>query len=107
MAAAEVRLRIELVRSDAPRQTTHQQQLLPAGSTVREALLAAGWLQGESDTRIDVGVWGQRVPMDHVLRDRDRVELYRPLQVDPKEARRQRYRKQPARKAPAPRKTPG
>jgi uncharacterized protein len=107
MAAAEQRLRIELVRSDAPRQTTCEQVLLPLGSTVREALSAVGWLQGGAEVGVDVGVWGQRVPMDHVLRDRDRVELYRPLRVDPKEARRQRYRKQPARKAPAPRKTPG
>ena len=40
------------------------------------------------------GVWGRVQPLDHVLRDGDRVELYRPLTVDPKEARRLRYKKQ-------------
>jgi putative ubiquitin-RnfH superfamily antitoxin RatB of RatAB toxin-antitoxin module len=33
-------------------------------------------------------------PLDHVLREGDRIELYRPLAVDPKEARRLRYKKQ-------------
>ena len=32
-------------------------------------------------------------PLDHPIREGDRVEVYRPLRVDPKEARRQRYRK--------------
>jgi putative ubiquitin-RnfH superfamily antitoxin RatB of RatAB toxin-antitoxin module len=39
-------------------------------------------------------VWGRVQPADTPLRDRDRVEVYRPLLVDPKEARRQRYKKQ-------------
>ena len=37
-----------------------------------------------------VGVFGRKAPMDHVLRDGDRVEIYRPLIADPKEARRLR-----------------
>jgi putative ubiquitin-RnfH superfamily antitoxin RatB of RatAB toxin-antitoxin module len=37
-----------------------------------------------------IGVWGRRVAMDHVLRDGDRVEIYRPLLADPKESRRHR-----------------
>jgi hypothetical protein len=41
-----------------------------------------------------VGVWGQLRTLDHVLRDRDRVEIYRPLQIDPKDARRLRHRQQ-------------
>jgi uncharacterized protein len=39
-------------------------------------------------------VWGRVTPLDHVLRDGDRVEIYRPLTVDPKEARRLRYKRQ-------------
>ena len=39
-----------------------------------------------------LGVWGKPRSADTLLRDRDRVEIYRPLTVDPKEARRQRYR---------------
>ena len=49
---------------------------------------------------LKVGIWGRARPLDTPLRERDRVEVYRPLQVDPKEARRLRYRKQ-GRKAKA------
>lgn len=41
---------------------------------------------------IEVGVWGKRLPLDGPLHDGDRVEIYRPLIIDPKEARRQRAR---------------
>jgi sulfur carrier protein len=42
-------------------------------------------------------VWGRRVPLDTPLRDGDRVEVYRPLRVDPKVARRERFVRQGAR----------
>ena len=41
-----------------------------------------------------VGVWGRQARQEQVLRDGDRVEVLRPLQVDPKVARRERFRKQ-------------
>jgi hypothetical protein len=41
---------------------------------------------------LKVGVWGRLRPLDACLRERDRIEVYRPLTVDPKEARRLRYR---------------
>lgn len=41
---------------------------------------------------IEVGVWGKRLPLDGLIREGDRVEIYRPLIIDPKEARRQRTR---------------
>jgi hypothetical protein len=47
-----------------------------------------------------IGVWGRKQPLDAALRDRDRVELYRPLQVDPKEARRLRYKRTRQQAAP-------
>ena len=37
-----------------------------------------------------LGIYGKVVPPTTVLRDRDRIEIYRPLRVDPKEARRKR-----------------
>ena len=43
------------------------------------------------ETRLDemqAGVWGRPVERDHVLSDGDRVEVYRPLEMDPREARR-------------------
>ena len=57
---------------------------LPAGATVRDALAASG-LDGHA-----CGIFGKRVALDRKLADGDRVEIYRPLAMDPKEARRQR-----------------
>lgn len=96
MAPAEQALRIELAFSPAPRLVLTLSISLPPGSTVADALRASGWLEAHGlglDT-LRCGVWGRVQPLDHVLRDGDRIELYRPLTVDPKEARRLRYKKQ-------------
>ena len=61
---------------------------LPPGATVRDALLATGLPHGDL-----FGVFGKRVGADHRLAEGDRVEIYRPLAVDPKEARRRRARR--------------
>ena len=96
MAPAEALLRIELAYSPAPRQVQTMQLAMPAGSTVADALHATGWLQehGFALETLRCGVWGKVQPLDQILRDGDRVEVYRPLRVDPKEARRLRYKKQ-------------
>ncbi len=86
--------------SPAPREVREWQLALPAGSTVADAL-AASPLQSEFPgvdlNSASVGVWGRKASATQVLRDRDRVEVYRPLLVDPKVARRERFRKQGAR----------
>jgi uncharacterized protein len=63
---------------------------LPAGATVRDALAAS-----EFHLRKDqlLGIFGKRVALDQPLADGDRVEIYRPLVIDPKEARRRRARR--------------
>ena len=62
---------------------------LPAGATVKDALAASGFqLRNQA-----VGVFGKRVALEHGLRPGDRVEIYRPLAIDPKEARRRRAAK--------------
>jgi putative ubiquitin-RnfH superfamily antitoxin RatB of RatAB toxin-antitoxin module len=89
-------LRVSVAYSPAAGQVEDTELSLPASATVRDAILASGVLQRYPALAADalkVGVWGQLRVMDDALRDRDRVEIYRPLQVDPKEARRQRYRK--------------
>lgn len=66
---------------------------LPAGSTARDALEASGLrakLPAERFEPLKLGVFATPVAPEHVLRDGDRVELYRPLEVDPKDARRAR-----------------
>ncbi len=66
---------------------------LPNGSTVLQAIEASGLLQKHADIDLKknkVGVFGKLVRLDAPLRDRDRVEIYRPLLADPKEVRRKR-----------------
>jgi putative ubiquitin-RnfH superfamily antitoxin RatB of RatAB toxin-antitoxin module len=67
---------------------------LPEGSTVQQAVEASGLLQKYPDIepggRNKLGVFAKLVKADAVLRERDRVEIYRPLIADPKEVRRQK-----------------
>lgn len=86
--------------SPAPREVLEWPLDLPEGATVRDAVLASGWrgLAGPEAVP-EVGVWGRRCVPQQVLREGDRVEIYRPLKVDPKVARRERFRKQGARAA--------
>ncbi|MGH8701152.1 MAG: RnfH family protein [Burkholderiales bacterium] len=98
-SAAEGPIRVEIAYSPQPGEVQRLSLTLPAGATVGQAVAQAialgGWTMPED---IRVSVWGrQRAPTD-TLRDRDRVELTRALRVDPKEARRQRYRSQRAAK---------
>ena len=96
MVPVEVHLQVEVAFSPAARQVRSVQLVLPVGSTVGDALRASGWATayGLSLESMSCGVWGKVQPLDKVLRDGDRVEIYRPLTVDPKEARRLRYKKQ-------------
>ena len=79
-------LRIEVVCA-LPDSAAIVEVRLPEGATVREALAASG-MKGDQ-----VGIFGKRVTLDARVADGDRVEIYRPLKVDPKEARRSRARR--------------
>lgn len=68
---------------------------LPAGSSLlaaAEAALAGGQLPLQSLEGLELGVFGklEKEPAQRVLQDGERVEIYRPLLVDPKEARKAR-----------------
>ena len=68
---------------------------LPEGATVAEAIAAARLAEHFpmlAVERLESGIWGKARERSAPLRDGDRVELYRPLQADPKEARRARAR---------------
>ena len=84
-------MRVEVVRAERGRLDAVTIEL-PAGACVRDALEACG-MTGEA-----VGIFGKRVDPATRLSDGDRVEIYRPLAVDPKERRRSRAR-QRAKKA--------
>ena len=90
-------MRIEVAYSPAPGQVDCSVVELPPGSTLAQALGVSGLLERHPELEaapLNTGIWGRRQPLDTPLRERDRVEVYRPLVVDPKEARRQRYRRQ-------------
>jgi putative ubiquitin-RnfH superfamily antitoxin RatB of RatAB toxin-antitoxin module len=89
-------VKVTLCWSPGPRDVREVPLDLPAGSTVADALRAANVPIDLSHPQ-DLGVWGRRASLDQALVDADRVELYRALTVDPKVARRERFRKQGAR----------
>lgn len=100
MAPADIH--VEVAVGLAPREVRLVRLSLPAGSTVRDALRASGFLgelPGLTEDALaagewSVGIWGRKERPGHVLRERDRIEVVRGLNVDPKEARRMRYRAQ-------------
>ncbi|QYG08110.1 RnfH family protein [Janthinobacterium sp. PAMC25594] len=72
---------------------------VPAGATIEQAVARSGLLQAIPGIDLAsnmVGIYGKRKPLDTVLHEHDRVEVYRPLQADPKEARRRRASGKPA-----------
>ncbi len=97
---------VEVAWSAAPQQVERLRLQLPARSTALAALRASGLLERLGAALLDsltLVLWGRAIEPGTVLRDQDRLELLRPLQVDPKEARRLRYRRdgvRPRRKLP-------
>lgn len=94
-------IRVEVVVA-LPRHQHVQQVTLPEGACVADALRAAQLTAADGALAVDpvdVGIWGRRVGPDEIVRDGDRVEIYRPLTADPKEARRRRAREAGAPKA--------
>ncbi len=66
---------------------------VPAGTTARHAVEISGisgMLFGIDFSQNKLGIFGKLIKPETILRDRDRVEIYRPLSIDPKEARRKR-----------------
>lgn len=76
--------------------------VLPAGSTLQQAVEASGLVvkYGLNVEASKFGIYGKQAKLDTLLRDRDRVEIYRPLIADPKEMRKTRVAEKKARKAP-------
>ena len=87
-------MKVEVVLALPERQIVIEIELLE-GATVADALLAAGQAGMLGDSQVwdgAVGIFGKVVEASRVLTADDRVELYRPLQADPKQARRLRAR---------------
>ncbi|RKE35444.1 hypothetical protein B0G76_1517 [Paraburkholderia sp. BL23I1N1] len=89
------RLSIEVCYALANEQTLIAVEL-PAGATLQQAIEASGILQRYPQIDLGtqkVGVFGKLKPLDTLLADHDRVEIYRPLLVDPKLSRQRRVEK--------------
>ena len=86
------KINIEVVYALTDEQTLLKQQL-PAGTTVAEAVKVCGILEKHPEINLatsKLGIFGKLTKPDAVLRDKDRIEIYRPLIADPKEVRRKR-----------------
>jgi len=63
------------------------------GTTAKDAIQMSGIIKKFPEIDLDknqIGIFGKLTQLDHVMRERDRIEIYRPLIADPKEIRRQR-----------------
>jgi uncharacterized protein len=95
LADAVSALTVQVVFSPAERTIDSSDVGLENGACVLDAIRASGVLQRHPAidlTRQRVGIWGRACEPDARLADGDRVEIYRPLAADPKEARRARHR---------------
>jgi uncharacterized protein len=89
-------VRVELVWSGQPGDVQHRWLEVDEGATMAAALRGCADFmaaQCEPLEQLRIGIWGRVRPLETPLRERDRIEVYRPLTVDPKEARRLRYAK--------------
>jgi putative ubiquitin-RnfH superfamily antitoxin RatB of RatAB toxin-antitoxin module len=86
-------IRVQVCYPSAPRPLLRE-VALPEGSLLRDALAASAIdVPGLDLAACPVGIFGKKKAPDTVLRDGDRVEIYRPLVADPKDARRRRVGK--------------
>ena len=89
-------IRVQVCYPTAPRPQLRE-LMLAEGSTLRDALQASGLCKPGLDMEAcPVGIFGKKKSPDTVLRDGDRVEIYRPLVADPMDARRRRVAKKTA-----------
>lgn len=95
-------INVTVVYSAQAREVLELPLRLRPDCTVLQALQTSGLLvqRPELDlATMSLGIWGRKVALTHPLRDQDRLEIYRPLRVDPKVARRERFVRQGARTA--------
>lgn len=91
---AESTIHVELVWA-GPERVVLRRIEVPQGSTVTQAIDVSGIAEAIPGGVIDparIGLFAHKVAPDHVLQDGDRIEIYRPLLLDPMEARRLRAR---------------
>ncbi len=88
---------IEVVYAKSDRQMRINLQVA-SGTTVKQAIEASGLLQQWPEInlmQLKVGIYSQLCDLGQIVEESDRIEIYRPLVFDPKEARRQRAARNP------------
>jgi hypothetical protein len=91
-----MRVKVEVVHARPEKQVLLALDVAP-GTTLGEAIEQSGIREAFPDLEVDpdrVGVFGRKAELGDVLQAGDRVEIYRPLLADPKEARRKRAARQ-------------
>jgi len=97
-----MQIAVTVVYAPRAREVQEIPMQLETGCTAAQALGQSGLLDAlteEELKELELGLWGRKVPGNHVLRADDRLELTRPLTVDPKVARRERFVRQGAKSA--------
>ncbi len=103
-------MQVTVCWSPGPRQVWEKECTVADGATALQALHASGLYEAFPELAgqaLPLAVWGRAAGASQVLRERDRLEVLRPLKVDPKVARRERFRSQGARAAGLFSKRPG
>ena len=87
------KISVELIYATAEQQDLHLLEV-EQGTTVEQLIELSGILEKYPEIDLKkankVGIFGKLTKIDTVLREKDRVEIYRPLIADPKEVRRKR-----------------
>ena len=84
-------IKVEIVFALAQKQSL-QTVLVDAGASVADVIEKSELASAFADQNLAemaCGIWGREVARHHAVKDGDRIELYRPLELDPREARRQ------------------
>ena len=95
MSTVESRLTVDVVFAEAEGHVLRRRVEVSEGTSVMRAIEASGIAEDLPESTINpqhVGIFGRRVAPDQVVRRGDRIEIYRPLRLDPMEARRRRAR---------------
>lgn len=98
----EMLISVTVVYSPLAREVREVVLAVEQGCTAAQAVHTSGLLQEMSQAQVkavELSVWGRKTPPQYVLRAHDRIELCRPLTVDPKVARRERFVRQGAKSA--------
>jgi putative ubiquitin-RnfH superfamily antitoxin RatB of RatAB toxin-antitoxin module len=95
MASDTEQLQVYLVYATPQDEFVHPMRVAP-GTTIGQAIEGSGVLARFPEINLvtqPVGIYSKKKTLDTVLRERDRIEIYRPLVADPKDSRRKRAAK--------------